>query len=161
MFEDAAVYISKTVQDTERFGRKIGEMVEPGQIILLDGELGAGKTLMAQGICEGLSVDEDVTSPTYRLINEYEGDLPVYHMDLYRLEDVEEVYQLGFEEYIERNGVVIVEWPDLIYDLLPPSYIYIKIYITENMWRKIEIDAVGRKAARLKEGLEQHASNGD
>lgn len=161
MAEDIFVIISESEEDTDLFGQKIGEIVEPGQVILLAGELGAGKTLMTQGICKGLGVDEDVTSPTYRLINEYEGDLPVYHMDLYRLDDVEDLYELGFEEYVERDGVIIVEWPDLAYDLLPPDFVYIKIYITGDNQREINLEAEGEKGTRLKERLEKYAGNGN
>jgi len=92
-------YYSHSEEETILFGEKIGELVEGGQIILLSGDLGVGKTILVQGIGAGLEVDEDITSPTYNLINEYEGQLSLYHMDLYRLEEEEELYDLGFEEF--------------------------------------------------------------
>ena len=120
--DDNLTFISSSEEETYSLGETIGELVEAGQIILLSGDLGAGKTVLAQGICAGLGVLEDVTSPTFNLINEYEGDLTVYHMDLYRLEKEEELYDLAIEEYLESDGVVIIEWPDLVYDLLPPDF---------------------------------------
>lgn len=152
---------SNSEKETFAFGQKIGELVEPGELILLSGNLGVGKTIITQGICDGLNIEEDVTSPTYNLINEYEGDLTVYHMDLYRLENEEELYDLAFEEYLDSDGIVIIEWPDIAYDLIPPEFIYIKINSISEKKREIIMEAEGDKAVRLFERLEKYVSNGD
>ncbi len=147
---------SSCEENTFGLGHKIGILVEPGQLILLSGDLGAGKTLLTQGICDGLGIEEDVTSPTYNLINEYEGDLTVYHMDLYRLEDEKDLYDLGFEDYIENGGIVIIEWPDLVYDLIPAEFIYIKIDVISNEERILRFEAEGEKGMKLIERLENN-----
>ncbi|MFP4015769.1 MAG: tRNA (adenosine(37)-N6)-threonylcarbamoyltransferase complex ATPase subunit type 1 TsaE [Halanaerobiales bacterium] len=159
---DEVLYITtNSEEETHNIGQQIGSMVEPGQIILLSGKLGAGKTILTQGICDGLGVDEDVTSPTYNLINEYEGDLTVYHMDLYRLEEEEDLYDLGIEDYLESDGIIIIEWPDLVYDLIPPDFIYIKIGVEEKEVRKISFEAEGEKGMSLLERLEDYADSGN
>lgn len=127
MSQETWQVISDSVGETLKIGKITGELVEPGQIILLAGDLGAGKTVFTRGLAEGLGVDEDVTSPTYNLINEYDGDLPLFHMDLYRLEEEEDIYDIGFEEYLDREGVVVIEWPDIVYDVIPQDFIYVKI----------------------------------
>lgn len=156
MDEKVITTISRSEEETFSFGKKIGELVEEGQLILLAGNLGAGKTVITKGICAGLDVLEDVTSPTFNLINEYEGDLIVYHMDLYRLEKEEELYDLAFEDYLESEGVVIIEWPDLAYDLLPPDFIYIKINSISEEKREITLEAEGDKSTILLERLEEN-----
>ncbi|MDI3546835.1 MAG: tRNA threonylcarbamoyladenosine biosynthesis protein TsaE [Halanaerobiales bacterium] len=161
MDEDIFKYLSRSEEDTIRLGERIGELVEPGQLILLAGELGAGKTVLTQGIAGGLGVEDEVTSPTYKLINEYEGELPLFHMDLYRLEEEEELYELGFEDYLERDGIIVIEWPDLAYDLLPPDFIYIKINILGDESREILIESEGDQGIRLLERLEDYVSDGD
>ncbi|HHU92674.1 MAG TPA: tRNA (adenosine(37)-N6)-threonylcarbamoyltransferase complex ATPase subunit type 1 TsaE [Halanaerobiaceae bacterium] len=154
--DDNLTFISSSEEETYSLGETIGELVEAGQIILLSGDLGAGKTVLAQGICAGLGVLEDVTSPTFNLINEYEGDLTVYHMDLYRLEKEEELYDLAIEEYLESDGVVIIEWPDLVYDLLPPDFIYIKINTLAEEEREISLEGEGENSLTLLERLEEY-----
>jgi tRNA threonylcarbamoyladenosine biosynthesis protein TsaE len=160
MEEEIFQYISNDEEETILLGEKIGELLEPGQIILLSGELGAGKTILVQGICNGLGVDEDVTSPTYTLINEYEGELTVYHMDLYRLEDEEDLYDVGVEDYLDTEGIVLIEWPDLVYDLLPPDFVYIRLVVLDDNTRKITIEAEGDKGIRLIERLAENVGNG-
>lgn len=158
--DDNLTFISSSEEETYSLGETIGELVEAGQIILLSGDLGAGKTVLAQGICAGLGVLEDVTSPTFNLINEYEGDLTVYHMDLYRLEKEEELYDLAIEEYLESDGVVIIEWPDLVYDLLPPDFIYIKINTLAEEEREISLEGEGENSLTLLERLEEYVDFG-
>lgn len=154
MEEEIYKYISNSELETTEFGEIIGKLAEPGQLILLSGDLGAGKTTLAQGIARGLTVDDDITSPTYNLINEYEGDLPLYHMDLYRLEEDEELYDLGFEDYLDRGGVIVIEWPDLVYDLIPPDFLYIKISKKDDNCREFSIEAEGIMGLKLLERLE-------
>lgn len=114
--------------ETYALGVKLGEKIKHGMVLLLEGDLGAGKTLLVQGLAAGLHVADEVTSPTFNLMNIYQGDYAVYHFDLYRLEQEEELAEIGFYEYSEaEDGVVIIEWPDKFPDCLPDEYIYIKI----------------------------------
>ena len=106
---------SKSATDTHRLGALLGALLQPGDVVLLEGPLGAGKTALTQGIGAGLSVRGAINSPTFTLLKEYEGRLPLYHFDLYRIEDPEELFALGFEDYfggVSGDGVCVVEWAD-------------------------------------------------
>ncbi len=100
------------LEETEKFGIMLGKLLNSGDILCLNGDLGAGKTTMTKSIGLGLGVEEYITSPTFALINQYRGRVPVYHFDVYRLENVEELYDLGFDEYFYGNGVCIIEWAE-------------------------------------------------
>ena len=119
--------ITKFEKDTERLGQKTGKLAWPGMIILLRGDLGTGKTVLTRGIARGLGIEEPVTSPTYTLIHQYDGRLPLYHFDIYRLGDAEEMYDLGYEEFFYGQGVSVVEWPERMEDLGPNEYLEIRI----------------------------------
>jgi tRNA threonylcarbamoyladenosine biosynthesis protein TsaE len=114
-------------EETFSFAEKLARFLKEGMVIAITGELGAGKTLFAQGIARGLGVKDTVTSPTYTIINEYCGQVPFYHLDLYRLEDEREILELGLEEYLESSGVVLIEWPERVENLLPASCIKIQM----------------------------------
>ncbi len=114
-------------RDTENLGEKIGKLAWPGMIILLRGDLGTGKTVLTRGIARGLGIEEPVTSPTYTLIHQYSGRLPLHHFDIYRLSDAEEMYDLGYEELFYGQGVSVVEWPERMEDLGPDQYLEITI----------------------------------
>lgn len=115
-------------EQTYQFGQKLATVMKPGMTILLEGDLGAGKTLFVQGFAAQLQVKEQVTSPTFNLMNIYQGECPMYHFDLYRLEQEEELEEIGFYEYSEStDGIVIIEWPDKFPDCLPKEAFYIKI----------------------------------
>jgi len=101
------------------FGRILGEQLRPGDVICLRGELGAGKTTLTQGIAAGVGACGTVSSPTFTLIHEHRGKLPLYHVDAYRLDSSEELWDLGFEEYLRAGGVVVIEWCDRVADALP------------------------------------------
>lgn len=103
---------SENAARTHRLGMRLGALLRPGDIVLLDGPLGAGKTALTQGIGAGLGVAGTINSPTFTLLKEYTGRLPLYHFDLYRIEDPEELFALGFEEYFGCDGVCVVEWAD-------------------------------------------------
>jgi tRNA threonylcarbamoyladenosine biosynthesis protein TsaE len=120
---------SGSPQETHRLAKQwAAEVLEPRMVIALQGDLGAGKTHFVKGAAEGLGIDpHTVNSPTYTLINEYYGDIPVYHFDLYRLEHEDEVWEIGAEEYFYGDGVCFVEWPDRIPGLLPDHTIWIHI----------------------------------
>lgn len=109
----------QTREDTLAFGRALGSLLRSGDVVALIGDLGAGKTTLTQGIAQGMGITERVTSPTFTLVQEYGRDTPLFHFDPYRLERPEDMSDFGFEEYLERGGVVVVEWADKIAALLP------------------------------------------
>ena len=127
----------KGLKSTEDFGIKLGNILKSGDILSLNGDLGAGKTTLTKSIGRGLGVEEYITSPTFALINEYKGRVPVYHFDVYRLEDIESLYDLGFEEYFYSEGVTIVEWGEKIIDFLPEYTINIYIERGEELDERI------------------------
>ncbi len=111
---------SYKAQDTFEIGRQLGEKAKPGQVICLFGDLGTGKTVFAKGFAEGLGIKEPINSPTFTIIQEYEeGRMPLYHFDVYRIEEVEEMYEIGYEDYFYGNGVCIIEWANIIEEILP------------------------------------------
>ena len=115
-------------EETAELGRKIGKIVQPGDIICLNGDLGVGKTVFTQGIADGLEIDDSICSPTFTLIQEYEqGRIPLYHFDVYRISGPWDMDDLGYEDYFFGNGVCLVEWGCLIEDLLPDNTIMITI----------------------------------
>ena len=115
-------------EETFALGQKLGEQAKAGQIYTLNGDLGVGKTVFTQGIAKGLGITEAVSSPTFTIVQVYEeGRLPFYHFDVYRISDPEEMYEIGFEEYIEGEGVCFIEWANLIEELLPEQYTEIHI----------------------------------
>lgn len=160
MTEDIFSMISNSAEDTYDLGCEIGKWLERGQLILLSGDLGTGKTIMTQGICAGVGVEEDVTSPTFNLINEYESAFPIYHMDLYRLENEEELQDLGFEDYLDGKGIIIIEWPDIVYNIIPADFLYVKIRRISIEKREISIKAEGERSLRLIERVGKYVSNG-
>ena len=110
---------SYSAQDTRMIGRRMGEAAVPGQVITLNGDLGVGKTVFAQGFAEGLGIRESVNSPTFTILQIYEeGRLPLYHFDVYRIGDIEEMLEIGWDEYVDAQGVCLVEWADRIGDLI-------------------------------------------
>ena len=113
--------VTQSEKETFELGEKFAENLNTGDVVALFGELGSGKTRMIQGICSGLGVQELVSSPTFTLINQYYGRVTVYHFDFYRLSSIEEVRNIGSEEYFYNNGVSLIEWADRIADLLPPK----------------------------------------
>ena len=119
---------TRSPQETFELGKKIGETAKPGQVYTLNGDLGVGKTVFTQGVASGLGITEAVSSPTFTIVQVYEeGRLPFYHFDVYRISDPEEMYEIGFEEYIEGEGVCFIEWANLIEELLPEQYTEIHI----------------------------------
>lgn len=117
MTNEGVRYYSKSPEDTLQLGRKIGSLLQANEVIALTGELGTGKTTLIQGIAEGLGVKDYVTSPTFIIINEYEGRLPFYHVNLYRLDNIEQIAELGIEEYFQKGGVCVIEWAEKLGEL--------------------------------------------
>ena len=136
-------YESYKEQDTFDIGKKLGESAEPGNIFLLEGDLGVGKTVFTKGFAAGLGIEEPITSPTFTIVQEYkEGKYPLYHFDVYRIGDPEEMYDIGYEEYFFGEGICIVEWPSRIEELLPDDVS--KVVIEKDVdkgfdYRKIEV----------------------
>jgi tRNA threonylcarbamoyladenosine biosynthesis protein TsaE len=120
-------FISHGAAQTQRLGARLGELLEPGDVLLLEGDLGAGKTVLAQGLAQGLAIEDPVTSPTFTLIHEYEGRLPFYHVDLYRLAGDADAAAIGLEEYLYGDGVTVIEWPDRAGRLLPREHLAIAL----------------------------------
>ena len=109
-------------QETFELGKEIGESAQSGDVFTLEGDLGVGKTIFTKGLAYGLGVREDVVSPTFTIVQEYEdGRLPFYHFDVYRIGDVEEMDEIGYEDYIHGEGVCLIEWANLIEEILPES----------------------------------------
>ena len=119
---------TRTPEETLEVGRKIGRQAKPGQIYTLVGDLGVGKTVFTQGVAAGLEITEPVNSPTFTIIQEYEtGKLPFYHFDVYRIGDIEEMEEIGYDDYFFGQGICLIEWANLIEEILPDHIIEIKI----------------------------------
>lgn len=133
-------FYSDSVEDTRKLGRVIGENVQPGEILLLTGGLGAGKTTLTQGILWGLGSDEYARSPTFVLVNEYHARIPVYHMDLYRLDTFEEIDGLGLEDYLFGDGLCVIEWADKAQGYFPLDHVDISIETVSDSSRVFTLD---------------------
>lgn len=120
------VYETMGPQDTFRLGEKLGLEAKPGEVYCLEGELGAGKTVLAQGFARGLGIDGPVSSPTFTIVQQYEkGRMPLYHFDVYRIGDVEEMEEIGYEDCFYGEGVCLVEWPSRMKELLPRKVVWV------------------------------------
>jgi tRNA threonylcarbamoyladenosine biosynthesis protein TsaE len=138
-------FSSRSADETHEFGKQIGELVQPADIILLSGPLGAGKTCLTQGIAWGLGIQEYTASPSFVLVRELYGRLPLYHIDLYRLDHLEEIAELGLDEYLYGKGVTVIEWAEKAEHLLPPEHLHIRIeYIAENE-RRFYLEPQGKR----------------
>lgn len=136
---DPAEYLSRSEADTRRLGAALATILTPGTVVALVGNLGAGKTRLVQAVAEALGVDrETVTSPTFVLLQEYAGRLPLYHFDAYRLRDIDEFLALGAEELLWSEGVCLIEWADRVAEALPGDHL------------RIEIEAAGPEARRFR-----------
>ncbi|SHK67593.1 tRNA threonylcarbamoyladenosine biosynthesis protein TsaE [Clostridium cavendishii DSM 21758] len=148
-------FLIDSVEKTLEIGKKLGELAKPGDIICLTGDLGTGKTHISKGFAKGLGIDDHITSPTFNIVNEYHsGRLTLYHFDVYRVNDPDEIYAIGFDEYIFSNGVSLIEWANYIEELIPNEYLHIHIKkvpeLGEN-FRKIVLTAYGSKYDYIKE----------
>jgi tRNA threonylcarbamoyladenosine biosynthesis protein TsaE len=124
------IHVSKK-EDTIKVGEILGGLLEPGSIVALTGQLGAGKTVLVKGIARGLKVEEEPNSPTFVIMNAYEGRIPLYHFDLYRISGIDELEGIGYEDYLFGDGVSVIEWADLVKEILPEETIKIEIKIPE------------------------------
>ena len=122
------IYETNSEKETFELGKNLGEQAKAGQIFCLNGDLGVGKTVFTQGFAKGLGIEENVNSPTFTIIQVYEeGRIPLYHFDVYRIGDPEEMYEIGYEEYFFGEGVCLIEWSKLIEELIPEEAINIEI----------------------------------
>ncbi|HWO73177.1 MAG TPA: tRNA (adenosine(37)-N6)-threonylcarbamoyltransferase complex ATPase subunit type 1 TsaE [Dehalococcoidia bacterium] len=135
---------SHSPAQTRRLGTLLAAHFRPGDVVLLQGELGAGKTCLAQGIGAGLRVKEAVKSSSFVLVNEYSGRLRVYHADLFRLEDPQEVFELGLEENA-ADGLLLVEWPDRAPEEMPPEHLLVRFEIVDDRRRRITLEPRGER----------------
>lgn len=151
---------SHSVNETIRFGEYIGNYAEPSCLICLYGDLGSGKTILSKGIVKGAGIDDMVTSPTFALMNQYHGRLPIYHFDIYRLNRPDELYDLDYEEYLYGDGIAIVEWPERMEELIPDQYLKITIQKSGGDDRLITVESIGDNHKQLEEELSKYEGIG-
>ncbi len=142
-------FISHSEAQTRRLGVRLASLLKPGDVLALVGELGTGKTRWVQGICLGLDVTEPVVSPSFTLVNEYDGRWPVYHIDLYRLADPAEVFTFGLEDYLYGSGISLIEWADRAREFLPANYLTVELYHLEESKRRVVLRPHGRRFVSL------------
>ena len=118
---------TRAADETRKVGAALAELLGPGDVVSLTGDLGAGKTAFVQGAARALGVSEPVTSPTFVLVREYRGEVPVRHVDVYRLQRVQEVLDLGFEDLVDAGGIAFIEWGDVVEALLPDSHVRVEL----------------------------------
>jgi tRNA threonylcarbamoyladenosine biosynthesis protein TsaE len=136
--------ITNSGDQTQSFGQSLAVGLLPGDVVCLWGELGAGKTTLAQGICRGLQSNELAVSPTFGLIHEYQGICDIYHLDLYRLDNSVQAEEIGITDYLYGQGISILEWPERIRDILPAQRLDIHLTRLDQQTRKIEIKTSGK-----------------
>lgn len=140
---------SESPEETQRLGSGLGRLAQPGDLFMLVGGLGAGKTCLTQGIAWGLDIDGYATSPTFVVINQYHGRLPLYHIDLYRLDSIDEVVELGLDDYLYGNGVCVVEWADKAMNVLPPEHLLVEINYVSDTVRNLVLNPSGQRNRAL------------
>ena len=144
---------SDSPEETQRLGRRLGELASPGDVFLLVGELGAGKTCLTQGIAWGLGTEEYALSPSFVIMRELHGRLPLYHIDLYRLDTIEESIDLGLDDYLYGEGVCVVEWAEKALSILPEKRLLIRIGYLSDTGRSFAIEPHGQRYLELAEQL--------
>lgn len=142
---------SRSASETIRIGKEVGNRLRPGDVVALIGELGAGKTHFIKGLASGVGVKKSkyLSSPSFTLVNEYPGKIPFYHIDLYRLETREDAENLGLEEYVQGEGVTVIEWADRIPSLIPKEALWIEIEYAGEKDRTIEMTGRGKRYDQL------------
>ncbi|HEY3209606.1 MAG TPA: tRNA (adenosine(37)-N6)-threonylcarbamoyltransferase complex ATPase subunit type 1 TsaE [Actinomycetota bacterium] len=160
MMQTGLALVTTSPEETRAMGKRLAEFLGPRDVVSLTGDLGAGKTTLVQGAAEGLGVTEPVLSPTFTLVRRYRGTIPVYHLDVYRLERLQEVLDIGFDEILDQGAVVFIEWGDAIDPLLPAEHLQVELTLPlEGDERRILLTWHGRSWAeridRLAEVLER------
>ena len=140
-------FFTTNPEETGEFAEKLASYLQPGDVLTLEGDLGAGKTTFTKGLAKGLGITKTVNSPTFTIIKEYRGRLPLYHMDVYRVDDSFE--DLGFDEYFEGEGVTVVEWAHLIQEQLPEELLSLSLYREGDTSRKIVLKPIGARYTQL------------
>ena len=136
-------HYSSSVQETEALGRALAQHLTPGTVVAFTGDLGAGKTAFVRGMAQGLGIAQRVTSPTFAIVNEYEGGrLPLFHFDMYRLNSADDLFDIGWEDYLSRGGVCAVEWSENVMDALPEDTVWVRIAREGDTGRSITIKGV-------------------
>jgi tRNA threonylcarbamoyladenosine biosynthesis protein TsaE len=146
--------ISVSPEQTQRLGRQLGEQAQSGDVFLLTGNLGSGKTCLTQGIAWGLDVKEYAFSPSFVIIREYHGRLPLYHIDFYRLDRIQEIADLGLDEYLYGKGVCVVEWAEKGMAVLPKEHLLINLSYVSDTERSISLEPKGHRYAELLKSLD-------
>jgi tRNA threonylcarbamoyladenosine biosynthesis protein TsaE len=141
--------ISNNPLQTRQLGKNIGRLTTPGDILLLVGKLGAGKTCLTQGIAYGLDIEEYISSPSFVLIREFSGRLPLYHIDLYRLDLPGEIATLGLDDYLFGRGVCVIEWAEKGLNLMPSDFMLIRINYIDDIKRSFELEAKGTRYNKM------------
>jgi tRNA threonylcarbamoyladenosine biosynthesis protein TsaE len=146
---------SHSPEQTQRLGARLGELAQPGDIYLLEGNLGTGKTCLTQGIAWGLNIKEYTLSPSFVIMRELYGRLPLYHIDLYRLDRIEEIADLGLDDYLYGKGVCVVEWAEKGLSVLPPEHLAVQISFLGDTERRFLIKPSGKRYRELLEQLKE------
>lgn len=147
------VLFTHSPRQTQSLGAVLGRLAEAGDVILLVGTLGAGKTCLVQGLARGLEVLDSVTSPTFTIIREYRGRLPLYHVDCFRIGSPQETDELGLEDYLGSQGLCVVEWADRVMEALPPEHLLVRIEYAGDRDRRFRLEAHGARYERLLEAV--------
>ena len=147
--------ISRSPEGTQKLGASIGKLAQPGDNLLLVGNLGAGKTCLTQGIARGLNIKEYAASPSFVIIRELKGRLPLYHIDFYRLDHLEEIAELGLDDYFYGKGVCVVEWAEKGLNLLPPEHLLIEIGYVADTERSLKFKPSGQRYRQIVAKLKQ------
>lgn len=147
--------ISRSPEHTQQIGASIGAIAQPGDNLFLVGNLGAGKTCLTQGIARGLDIEEYAASPSFVLIRELKGRLPLYHIDFYRLKSLEEIAELGLDDYFYGHGVCVVEWAEKGLNLLPPEHLLIEIGYLADTERSLKLKPSGQRYQEIVTQLKQ------
>lgn len=152
---------TKSADETIALGEKLGKLFQPGDVIALSGDLGAGKTTITRGIAVGLGVEADIHSPTFTLIHEHPGPVPLYHIDLYRLSGEQEAEWIGIEDYLYGDGVTIIEWAETARSLLPEGRLDIELTMTGDTERELVLKSDSPRMQAVIEEIERSAHTGD
>lgn len=147
--------VSHSPEQTRQLGEKIGQLAQAGDVILLSGELGAGKTCLTQGIAWGLGIQEYALSPTFVIMREMHGRLTLYHIDLYRLDNIEESIDLGLDDYLYGQGICVVEWAEKALSIMPRNHLLIEISYLSDTGRSFHLKPCGRRYQEMVDRLEQ------
>ncbi|MFW6266839.1 MAG: tRNA (adenosine(37)-N6)-threonylcarbamoyltransferase complex ATPase subunit type 1 TsaE [Halanaerobium sp.] len=147
--------ITKSAAETRQFAHRLAAIIKIPALVLLKGELGTGKTLITKAVASALGYQGEVTSPTFNLVQEYQAEVEIIHMDLYRLDKSEELLEIGFEDYLNRDALIFIEWPEIAFPLLPADFIFINLEKISAEKRKITVRGEGEQSSLLIERLNQ------